>query len=492
MGLCCLAAFLPTTDAGFFWLVLVFLVLLVCRLLQIFSVPEKPKLFYKKSPSSFVQAILKDCPILSSAYKPTVLWGKSGHFQTVIHVKMGRTKPRWPDSQRFHISMPDGATMSYDLVDPHEDGHRAKFTLAMCPGIANSSECIYLRTFASYAQTHGFRVAILNHLGALKSEKLTSPRIFTYGGTDEFGRMVDDLLEKYPDTKILAVGFSMGANIVTKYLGENVENQNKVLCGMSVCQGYEVNEAKVLFLEWSNLRRVYTYLMTLNQRRLLSRHKDLLFSKEAQEKYGTVCEKNVFSATSLLMLDENFGCIRAGYKSADDYYRQHSSAYYLSNIKIPMFFMNAEDDPVCPTPLLKHPMEFVEKTDNCIFMTTKHGGHLGYFEGGILIPDNLTWLDRVIIEYADAVTSLYLHGNLPQQSESLPVSSKEAKDLETTCDSGISDLSFTPKSAEEPANQEVRQRHYEREEEGDDTKDPEKRGSLKRGSLLKQASTYVQ
>ena len=57
----------------------------------------------------------------------------------------------------------------------------AKFTLALCPGIANSSECIYLRTFASYAQTHGFRVAILNHLGALKSEKLTSPRVFTYG-----------------------------------------------------------------------------------------------------------------------------------------------------------------------------------------------------------------------------------------------------------------------------------------------------------------------
>lgn len=62
------------------------------------------------------------------------------------------------------------------------------------------------------------------------------------GGTDEYGRMVDDLLEKYPDTKVLAVGFSMGANIVTKYLGENTDNQKKVLCGMSVCQGYEINE----------------------------------------------------------------------------------------------------------------------------------------------------------------------------------------------------------------------------------------------------------
>ena len=59
---------------------------------------------------------------------------------------------------------------------------------------------------------------------------------------------------------------------------------------------------------------------------------------------------------------------------------------------------------------------FPERVDNCIFMTTKHGGHLGYFEGGYFIPFNVTWLDRVLIEYADAVTSLHRHGNLPGMS----------------------------------------------------------------------------
>ena len=57
----------------------------------------------------------------------------------------------------------------------------AKFTLCICPGIANSSETSYIRTFVTYAQTHGFRVAVLNHIGALDSEKLSAPRIFTYG-----------------------------------------------------------------------------------------------------------------------------------------------------------------------------------------------------------------------------------------------------------------------------------------------------------------------
>ena len=64
---------------------------------------------------------------------------------------------------------------------------------------------------------------------------------YILGGTDEYGVMIDKLQELYPDSQLMAVGFSMGANIVTKYLGENKANQSKVLCGMSVCQGYEVN-----------------------------------------------------------------------------------------------------------------------------------------------------------------------------------------------------------------------------------------------------------
>lgn len=51
----------------------------------------------------------------------------------------------------------------------------------MVPGIANSSDTKYIRTFAGYALSLGFRVAVLNHLGAKVNLKLTAPRIFTYG-----------------------------------------------------------------------------------------------------------------------------------------------------------------------------------------------------------------------------------------------------------------------------------------------------------------------
>jgi abhydrolase domain-containing protein 2 len=56
--------------------------------------------------------------------------------------------------------------------------------MLICPGIANSSESLYIRTMVDYAQKNGYRVSVLNHLGALKDVPLTAPRIYTYGNYD--------------------------------------------------------------------------------------------------------------------------------------------------------------------------------------------------------------------------------------------------------------------------------------------------------------------
>lgn len=52
--------------------------------------------------------------------------------------------------------------------------------------------------------------------------------------------MVASLVKKYPSTHIIAVGFSLGGNLVTKYLGEkNVVKPKNVIGGISICQGYD-------------------------------------------------------------------------------------------------------------------------------------------------------------------------------------------------------------------------------------------------------------
>lgn len=60
------------------------------------------------------------------------------------------------------------------------------------------------------------------------------------GSTEEYGAMVDEVLSMYPHTTLIAVGFSMGGNLVCKYLGESQANRDKIIAGISCCQGYDI------------------------------------------------------------------------------------------------------------------------------------------------------------------------------------------------------------------------------------------------------------
>lgn len=62
--------------------------------------------------------------------------------------------------------------------------------------------------------------------------------MFISGNTDDYEAMVKNVLAKYPNTRIVCVGFSLGGNIITKYLGEEKIKPSSIIGGISICQGY--------------------------------------------------------------------------------------------------------------------------------------------------------------------------------------------------------------------------------------------------------------
>lgn len=60
------------------------------------------------------------------------------------------------------------------------------------------------------------------------------------GSTHELDAIVKYTVSNYPNTKLVGVGFSMGGNILVKYLGENLEHQRNFVCAVSLCQGYDI------------------------------------------------------------------------------------------------------------------------------------------------------------------------------------------------------------------------------------------------------------
>lgn len=48
------------------------------------------------------------------------------------------------------------------------------------------------------------------------------------------------LVDLYPETKFISIGFSLGANLTTNFLSNLPEDKiDQFLVGLSVCQGYD-------------------------------------------------------------------------------------------------------------------------------------------------------------------------------------------------------------------------------------------------------------
>ena len=59
------------------------------------------------------------------------------------------------------------------------------------------------------------------------------------GGTGDIAAVFEELCQRYPATKFIGIGFSLGACILVRFLGELEERQKKFICAASVCQGYD-------------------------------------------------------------------------------------------------------------------------------------------------------------------------------------------------------------------------------------------------------------
>lgn len=78
--------------------------------------------------------------------------------------------------------------------------------------------------------------------------------------------------------------------------------------------------------------------------------------------------------------DRELQCPSWGYPTEGAYYRDASSSDPLLGARIPLFAINAEDDPIAPKEVL--PFLEVEQNPYVVLCSTSMGGHLSWFESG--------------------------------------------------------------------------------------------------------------
>lgn len=147
--------------------------------------------------------------------------------------------------------------------------------------------------------------------------------------------------------------------------------------------------------------------MTENMKSIILRHRHVLLSEEIRNRHK-LNEHEIISAATLPELDDAFTKKMHNFQTITELYAWSSSINYLNNINTPMIFINAKDDPIVPEPLLTPIQEFAMSKNSVLYLELAHGGHLGFYEGGLIYPNPVTWLDRALVAL---VGSLVLNHN---------------------------------------------------------------------------------
>ncbi len=319
--------------------------------------------------------VLWNMPILSADYKPNIFL-RNGHINTIYPSLFRR--PTLVSFERKRIETQDDDFLDVDFL---KAGSRK--IVILCHGLEGNSSSKYIQGTSGILHSNGYDVAAMNYRFC-SGEINRQYRTYHSGETEDLHTVVGEVLPYYDE--VYLVGFSLGGNIVLKYLGDGIyplDSKLKASVGISV-----LVDLYGAALELSKLKnRLYTrrFLKTLFKKMRLK-----------DEQYPSKIDLNrLKEVKNLIDFDDHFTSVINGFSDARDYYSQCNSKQFLANIKIPTLIINALDDPFLSDSC--YPTEEASKNKYLNLMSPKYGGHVGFFYP----RSEYLWNEEQILKFID-------------------------------------------------------------------------------------------
>lgn len=278
-----------------------------------------------------------------------------------------------------------------------------------------------------------------------------------HADSEDFAGVLAHVRAAFPDAPLVAVGFSMGTNVLVKFLGEdllgreqaaaqaqaqqhaaggygpaagsagaavgsgataagsvaatparfraasglpavNVGGRNPLLAGVSISNGYDIIEGSRNLV---SQRPLADGVITAALRKLLRRKLPEVRSICAA--HGVLVDfDELLACHSLREFEEKLMLPIYGHASLDDYYRQNNCTEGLQRAGRPLLCLSSRDDPIIDPALLRHAETAAAANPNVLLAVTKKGGHLGWMQGW----RGRTWMMEVTMQYVEAVVAI--------------------------------------------------------------------------------------
>jgi predicted alpha/beta-fold hydrolase len=301
--------------------------------------------------------------IHQSSFKPS-WWAINRHVQT-IYPRFFQKRAK-VDIRHERFPLPDGDFVNLAWLG---DAKKARGLVVMFHGLEGSIKSHYANDMAANLQQD--YLVVLMHFRGCGGEQNLLPRAYHSGETQDAWYFINWLEQKYPDLPKVAIGFSLGANMLLKLLGE--QPQQAILraaiaisppfrleqCALSINQGF--SRLYQAYLLKSMVNKLLKKMQTIDYRGLLK-----INSTETK------------GLKNFREFDEHVTATLHGFTGADDYYQQSSAVRFMHQIQTPTLVLHAKDDPFMNEHVLPNEGELSYQVR---LELSDKGGHVGFMQG---------------------------------------------------------------------------------------------------------------
>ena len=323
-----------------------------------------------------------------SGFKPA-WWCRGPHLQT-LWPALFRLWPR-RRVRRERLELPDG-----DFVDLDWSCNDAGPIVILLHGLEGSSRSHYARSMLQALPRAGMR-AVLMHFRGCSGEPNRQTRAYHSGDTGDLDFLATTLRQREPQTPIIAVGFSLGGNVLLKWLGEQGAHAG-LRCAVAVSVPFLLHAATTHMNR--GFSRFYQWWLV--------RHLKRSYVRKSQRHTGLLPLREVRRLRNFYEFDDRITAPLHGFTDALHYYSVSSSRQFLARIRIPTLILQAADDPFMPASVIPSARELSASIQ---LEVHRHGGHVGFVSG------RLPWRPRYWLEQR---IPMWLHQQLASDPQTGP------------------------------------------------------------------------
>jgi predicted alpha/beta-fold hydrolase len=293
-------------------------------------------------------------------------WLPEGHLQTLWTTLTRRRPPIF--TRRERLELPDGDFLDLDWV-----GGGLGPIVVVLHGLEGSIESPYARGLLSEVVAKGWR-GVLVHFRGCSGAPNRLPRAYHSGDTGDVTTVVAEIQRRAPGVPIAAVGYSLGGNVLLKWLGER-GGKSPLTVGVAVSVPFVLSDCATHLDQ--GFAKVYQAHFVHSLKATYTRKQPLGVLRDIR---------------SIREWDDRVTAPLHGFDGADDYYTRSSSRQFLGQIEVPTLILHARDDPFMTPAVIPRADEL---SKSITMEVSRSGGHVGFVSGDSPLQPEY-WLEKRI------------------------------------------------------------------------------------------------